>query len=128
MHTAFARVAVLTLALFTLVACAGTPGKVSKGDVQSVRAAYESLSIGMSKEAVTKALHKGNLVRLGSSSMSGATIEEYKIEAFHDDDWNKSRDLFIGFMYFANDKLVETSSARVDYRANPAMVEQWTAN
>lgn len=120
------RLAVLSLALLALTACGGSPSKVSEGDLKTVRANYDSLQIGMSQKDVQKSLKKGNLIRLGSSAMEGASIEEYKLEAYHDDNWNKQRDLFVAFLYFADDTLVDMSNTRIDYRNKPDVVENWT--
>ncbi len=115
---------VLVLAV-ALIGCGGSPSKVSKGDLEQVRSSYDSLKVGMTHEQVEQTMRKGNLIRMGSSSMSGAAIEEYKLEAYHDDDWNKQRDLFVRFLYFAEGELVDMSSTRIDYREQPEVVRGW---
>lgn len=118
----------LVLTLSFLVACAEGPAKakVSKEDVQSTRSTFQSLSLGAPKDEVLASFKHGYELRMSASSVKGVPVEEWKIEAYNDDNWNKSRELFVGFMYFANGKLVETSSSRVDYRSNASIVENWT--
>ncbi|MEO1130167.1 MAG: hypothetical protein AAFX05_10750 [Planctomycetota bacterium] len=108
-----------------LVSGCGESSKVSSGDLNKVRSTTESLQIGMSQDDVEKALQKGSFKRLSTSSMNGVAIEEFKIEAYHDDDWNKRRDLFVRFLYFADGTLVEISDRRLDYRENPAISQRW---
>ena len=112
-------------AVLMLAGCKGDPGKVSKADLKKIRGAAENVSIGMSKDDALAAYPKGNKVRLSTSSVEGVTIEEWKVEAYHDDDWKKSRDLYVTFRYFAGDKLVDISDTRHDYREDPELVSQW---
>jgi PBP1b-binding outer membrane lipoprotein LpoB len=108
-----------------LLSGCGEASKVSSGDLNQVRSTTEDLQIGMSQDDVEKVLKKGSFKRLSTSSMNGVAIEEYKIEAYHDDDWNKRRDLFVRFLYFADGTLVEISDRRLDYRENPAISQRW---
>lgn len=118
---------VLGLALGLLVSCAQGPAKakVSQDQVQTCREVFQSLSLGTSKKKTLDSFKHGYTTRLSASTMDGVHVEECKAEAYHDDNWNKSRDQFIGFMYFANDKLVATSTSRIDYRQDPSIVKQW---
>ncbi len=58
------------------------------------------------------------------TSIDGAMIEEWKYEAFVDKD-KQGRDLFVTFLYFCNDHLVDTSDTRIDFRNNAQLVERW---
>lgn len=119
----------LALSIALLAGCAAkgpAQAKVSKDDVASTRTVFESLDIGEPKPAVLEQFKKGYKLRLGAATVRGTKVEEWKIEAYHDDDWNKTRDLFVGFMYFADNRLVETSTTRVDYRSSPTILDNWT--
>jgi hypothetical protein len=113
------------LATIVLAGCASDPGKVSEGDLDKVRDSSQNVQIGMSKDDALDAYPKANKVRLATSSVDGVAIEEWKIEAYHDDDWNKSRDLFVSFLYFANGTLVDISDTRIDYREDTDLVKRW---
>ena len=99
--------------------------KVSEKELASVEAARNTVKIGASKSDTLALFKHGNKTRLGSSNIDGAVIEEWKVEAFHDNDWRKTRDMSVAFLYFINDKLVDSSSSRINYRENAAVVEQW---
>lgn len=119
------RAGVVIVAASMLIACGGSPGKVSKRDLQDVRAAYNQVALGMTESEVASLLRKGSYERLSSGTVDGMAVEEYKLEAYYDDDWNKTRDLQIAFFYFADDRLVSISDSRIQYRAKPEIVAQW---
>ena len=111
----------------TLVGCASKPpAEVSRSELASVRQSSASIKVGDQKQAVLDAFKSGNKLKLGSSVIDGATIEEWKVEAYHDED--KRKDLFVRFLYFCNDRLVDTSDTRIDYRTNTALVEKWKSS
>jgi hypothetical protein len=120
---------ILTVMLVALAAglcgCKSDPAKVSEGDLTKVRASFDQLAVGMTKDEALGTFKKGSKVRLSSSVVAGANVEEYKIEAYHDDDWNKRRDLFVAFLYFLDGTLVEISDTRENYAEEPATVERW---
>jgi hypothetical protein len=103
----------------------GDKAKVSESELNSVKQASEKVSVGMSKTDALAAFKSGNKTKLSSTTIAGAAIEEWKVEAFYDDDWKKSRSMFVSFLYFMNDKLVDTSDKRLDYRSNPTLVNHW---
>jgi hypothetical protein len=117
----------LTLAAVAtmVVACASNSAKMSEGDLKKVEAAATNVHVGMGKQEALDTYPRGNKVRLSSSSFGGVAVEEWKIEAYADDDWNKSRDLFVSFLYFAGDKLVDMSDTRLPYRESPDLVNRW---
>ena len=106
--------------------CASDPAKVSKSDLTHVRRAADKLTIGMSKDDVLQSIGDASTKRLTTSRVGGISIEEYTVEAYYDDDWNKSRDLYKSFLYFADGTLVEIADRRIDYGGNPEIVKQWT--
>jgi hypothetical protein len=119
------RIVLVIVAAAAVAACASDPADVSGGDLKKIRAGASNVHVGMTKQAALDAYPKGNKVRLSSSSFEGTAVEEWKIEAYADDDWNKSRDLFITFLYFADDKLVDMSDSRLPYRESPELVNRW---
>ena len=121
-----------TIRLLTLCAlatvlggCGGDPAKVSKDDLQRVERSQENLKIGMSKDEALGLFKKGSTTRLAATSLGEDSVEEWKVEAYHDDDWNKERSMFVTFMYFMNDRLVDISDARLVYRDNADLVQRW---
>lgn len=131
MLTRIIAIIALALSVALLAGCAAqgpAKAKVSKDDVQTTRNEFQSLSLGTPKEKVLESFKHGYTARLSASSMSGVDVEEWKVEAYHDDNWNKTRDQFIGFMYFADGKLVATNNSRIDYRNDPAMVKEWASH
>lgn len=114
-----------------MTACVGgcsspPPAEVSKSEMQSIRAAHEQVRPGQPKNSVLRAYKAGNTLKLGSSSIDGVTIEEWKAEAFRDE---KSRkDLLVTFLYFVDDRFVDQSDARIDFRSNPDLVERWKSS
>jgi hypothetical protein len=117
--------ACLVAATLFFAGCSSDKAKVSEGDVKSMRSSYDQLSIGMSKDEALGTFKKGNKIKLSSSSIAGKSVEEWKVEGYHDDDWNKSRDMFITFLYFADGRLVDVSDRRLNIRDNPELVESW---
>jgi hypothetical protein len=91
----------------------------------SVRESHAAAKIGAPKQKVLDSFKDGNKVKLGSSVAEGATIEEWKVEAYHDE--NKRKDLFVTFLYFCDDRFVDSSDTRIDFRSNPDLVKQWQA-
>ena len=127
-RTHIAGAAAVALGALVLVGCAGDPGKQgSKQDVQKVRQAYAEAQIGASREATLELFDNAGVSKLSSARVGGIAVDEYKVEAYHDDDWNKTRELFIVFLYFADGVLADTSDRRIDFRSNPAVVENWAA-
>lgn len=107
-----------------LAGCSSKPAAdVSKDDLAAVRQSYGEAKIGDTRKNVLDSFPAGNKVKLGSSVIEGASIEEWKIEAFHDQD--KRKDLFVTFLYFCDDKFVDSSDSRVDFRNNQALVQRW---
>lgn len=112
------------LLCISLGACSSPPpAEVSKGELAEARAGYAKLHTGMTRDQALAAFPKGNKVKLGSASIGGSTIEEWKVEAFYDDD--KRKDLFVTFLYFLDGKLVDTSDSRIAFRDHPELVEKW---
>lgn len=109
-----------------LSGCGSKPAaEVSDKELATARASYGNLTPGQSKKTVLDSFKTGNKVKLGSSVVEGATIEEWKYEAFHDE--KNKRDLFVTFLYFCNDTLVDSSDKRIDFRNQPELVERWRA-
>ena len=102
---------------------AKSPASVSRSELASIRKSYSSINVGDSKAKVLESFKAGNSVKLGSASIGGAAIEEWKVEAFHDED--KRKDMFVTFLYFCNDRFVESSDVRIDFRTNPSVVDRW---
>ncbi|MFO0376177.1 MAG: hypothetical protein ACK51N_03925 [bacterium] len=104
--------------------CASKPAaEVSSKELAAARAAHAELKPGASRQAVLDSFKAGNLVKLGNSSMAGAAIEEWKYEAFHDE--KERKNLFVTFLYFCNDRFVDSSDQRIDFRNNEALVAKW---
>lgn len=117
-------VAGVALIALSLGACSSPPpAEVSKSDLAAVRASYAKLSTGMTRDQALNSFPKGNKVKLGSASVGGATIEEWKVEAYHDDDDRK--DLFVTFLYFLDGKLVDSSDTRIAFREQADIVDRW---
>jgi hypothetical protein len=116
---------ILMAAIGTLFAgCGSKPAaEVSEREMAATRSSYSSIKIGDPKKKVLDSFKSGNKVKLGSSELEGATIEEWKVEAFHDKD--KRKDLFVTFLYFRNDRFVDSSDTRIDFRNNAAIIERW---
>ena len=121
-HTAV----VIFCAVLVLAGCrSGNKAKVSETELSAVRAAQTQLTVGASKQTTLAAFKYGKKTKLGSSKVDGVAIEEWNVEAFHDNDWAKRREMTLVYLYFLNDKLVESSDKRLNYRGTPALVEQW---
>lgn len=127
----------LTLALVVVVAggagagliggCSSKPAaEVSKGDLAAVRQTHAALKVGDPKQKTLDSFKSGNKVKLGSSVLDGAAIEEWKVEAFRDQ--KQGKDLFVTFLYFCNDRFVDSSDARIDFRNNLELVNRWKAS
>ena len=120
-HRALLRAA-LVAAL--LAGCSSSPpAQVSKDELASVRQSHAGLVPGMPKGKALDSFKAGNKVKLGSAMIGGASIEEWKVEAFHDHDSRK--DLFVTFLYFRNDVLVDSSDSRINFRENSELLERW---
>jgi len=118
------RLAALALSATLFAGCASKPAaEVSKEELAAVRASYASITPGMPRQQVLDSFKAGNKIKLGSSVTGGATIEEWKVEAFRDED--KRKDLFVTFLYFCDDRFVDSSDSRIDFRTNTALVEEW---
>lgn len=117
---AFAAAAALTIA-----GCASKPAaEVSRNELAASRRAYHDIKPGTSRDEVLSSLKSGNKVKLGASTIDGAVIEEWKYEAFHDE--NKRKDMFVTFLYFLDGRFVDGSDTRIDFRNNPEIVSRWT--
>ena len=106
--------------------CGSKPkGSVSEKELAMIRDVSHSIAPGMKKSAVLPKFEKdgANVVRLSSTQLDGATIEEWKTEAFNDS--KKGRDLSVQFLYFRNDVLVDLSETRIDFRNDPALTKRW---
>lgn len=107
--------------------CASKPvAEVSKNEMETVRKAHASATAGQPKQQVLARFDAGNKVKLGSSMVGDVAVEEWKVEAFHDE--NHRKDLFVRFLYFCDDRFVDSSDNRIDFRANPKLVEQWMSS
>ncbi len=114
----------LGASLLALSACSSPPpAEVSKSELAEVRSGYAKLHPGMPRDQALAAFPKGNKVKLGSASIEGVSIEEWKVEAFYDDD--KRKDLFVTFLYFLDGKLVDSSDSRIEFREHPEIVSKW---
>lgn len=100
--------------------------EVSKKDMVAVRESHAAIKVGEPKQKVLDSFKSGNKVKLGASELGGAVIEEWKVEAFHDE--KNRKDLFVTFLYFRNDKFVDSSDTRIDFRNNAAIVERWAGS
>lgn len=103
--------------------CSSAPAKVSHGELEGMRKANASLKLGAPKAQVLKSFEDGNVVKLGASAFGEAMVEEWKAEGFHDEHHRK--DLFVTFLYFCNDKFVDSSDTRIDFRNNEELVKRW---
>ena len=118
------RTARLVVAALLLGGCSAKPAaEVSESELAAVRQAHASAQVGDSKQQVLDSFKAGNAVKLGNSVVEGASIEEWKVEAFHDE--NERKNLFITFLYFCNDRFVDSSDTRIDFRSNPELAKQW---
>ena len=107
----------------TLSGCSTTPGKVSESELRQVRSNAAELAPGTTHEAAVRRLDRANLVRLGSTRLDESTVEEWKAEAFHET--GSGRDLFVTFLYFLDDQLVDQSDRRLDFRTDETLVRRW---
>lgn len=113
------------VALLIVAACSSPPaGAVDKEQLAAIRGTAAKVAVGAPRDQVLAQYKGANQVRLGSAEIEGATIEEWKVEAFNDQ--GTGRDLFVQFMYFANGRLVDASDARIAFRENPTIVKAWT--
>lgn len=125
----FAASLTLVASLFA-AACSSppAPGAVTSEQLQAVRGAQQKVSVGVPRDAALAAFPAGNKIRLSSAQIGGVEIEEWKVEAFYDDNSKKSRDLFVSFLYFADGKLVDMSDSRIDFRSRPEIVKSWSGS
>lgn len=119
------RLSLTLVAAATLATgCASKPAaEVTPKELAAVRQAHGSIGAGASRTQVLEAFKPANQVKLGTSVLDGAAIEEWKIEAFVDQ--KKGKDLFVTFLYFLDDRFVDSSDTRIDFRNNPVLVERW---
>jgi hypothetical protein len=122
MHRALsAAVAALIL---SMSGCGSAPkAEVSRSELEKIRTWNQSITIGDPKAKVLKGYAAGNTVKLGSSAMDELAVEEWKAEAYHDE--SKRKDLFVTFLYFADESFVDSSDTRIDFRSKPELVERW---
>lgn len=118
---------VAAIAAATFGGCGSKPAaEVSKKEMLAVRESHAAARVGDPKQKVLDSFKSGNKVKLGASELGGATIEEWKVEAFHDE--KNRKDLFVTFLYFRNDKFVDSSDTRIDFRNNAAIVDRWSGS
>jgi hypothetical protein len=114
----------LALAACMLASCGSGPkGSVSQKELAAIRETSHTVTPGMKKSQVMDKYKGANMVRLSTAKLEGATIEEWKAEAFNDS--KNGRDLSVQFLYFRNDLLVDMSDTRIDYRADSQLTERW---
>lgn len=114
----------VAVAAVTVGACSSKPAaSVSRSELAAVRETQASIRMGDPTDVVLGSFKAGNKVKLGTSMLGDASIEEWKVEAFHDA--KKSKDLFVIFLYFCDDRFVDSSDTRIDFRNNPALVQRW---
>ncbi len=117
----------LLLSVITLVAplcgCSSTPGKMSESGLRRVRTSAVELTPGTTYDDAIGRFEGANMVRLGSTRVDGSTVEEWKVEAFHET--GSGRDLFVTFLYFIDDTLVDQSDRRLDFRTDETLVRRW---
>lgn len=110
-------------ASLALVGCSPKPAaEVSRGELATARQSYSTIKPGAPRQKVLDSFKAGNKVKLGASTIDGATIEEWKYEAFHDE--KNRKDLFVTFLYFCNDRFVDSSDTRIDFRNNHELVSR----
>lgn len=97
--------------------------EVSEKELAQTRTSYGKLVPGTSKQKVLDSFPAGNKVKLGTAVVNGASIEEWKVEAYRD--VKNGKDMFVTFLYFLNDKLVDSSDTRINFRENATLVERW---
>lgn len=118
------RIGMLAGAALMAAGCGSPPAaEVSKSEMRAIRGGYAALTPGAEKDAVLSTFKAGNTVKLGTSAIEGATIEEWKAEAFRDEKARK--DLFVTFLYFCDGRFVDSSDTRIDYRNNAELVARW---
>lgn len=121
------RIGMVVALTMVLGGCASKPAaEVSKSELASVRQTHANAKIGDTKKSVLDSYKSGNKIKLGASVLEGSTIEEWKVEAFHDE--SKRKDLFVTFLYFCNDRFVDSSDSRIDFRTNHELVTRWKAS
>lgn len=128
MQTSSKMFAVLLCGLSLSLAACGAPksaAAVSESEMKKVRTSFTNLKTGVSKKDALASFTAGNKVKLGSANIAGANVEEWKVEAMREA--KPRNDLFISFLYFCNDRLVDVTDTRVDFRANPELVKEWAA-
>lgn len=119
-----AAMAAVLAAVLGMSGCGSAPkAEVSRSELEKIRTWNQSITIGDPKAKVLKGYAAGNAVKLGSSALDGTTIEEWKAEAYHDE--SKRKDLFVTFLYFADEKFVDSSDTRIDFRDKPELVDRW---
>ena len=115
----------VVLGTLALAGCGSSPkGAVSKDQLADIRKTAHAVQPGMMRPEVMARYKTANLVRLSSTRIEDATIEEWKAEAYNDS--KNGRDLSVQFLYFRNDVLVDASDARLDFRADHALVDRWS--
>lgn len=117
---------IMATVVLGLAGCSSKPpAEVSKNELAAVRQAHAANKVGEPKQKVLNSFKAGNKVKLGSAVLEGAVIEEWKVEAFRDED--KRKDLFVTFLYFCDDRFVDGSDTRIDFRNAPDLVGRWKA-
>lgn len=107
-----------------LIGCSSRPdASVSANELTRIRSAHDTMATGTPKDIALKSFKDATTTKLSSATIDGMAIEEWKAEAVHTS--GDKMDLFISFMYFANNRLAEQSPTRLDYRGDAAIVERW---
>lgn len=117
---------VATVAI-ALVGCSKPAGSMSSSELSRVRLAADGVATGTPKSEVLKKLKPANTVKLGSAEIDGVSVEEWKAEAFYDKN-NSGRDLWVRFLYFVDNRLVDVSDTRVPFREKPELVKSWAGS
>lgn len=115
----------VAVTLSALAGCASTPaGSMSQKELAGVRTALDGVAAGQPRDRVLESLKPSNVVKLGTASVEGVAVEEWKVEAFHDEK-DQGRDLVVRFLYFVDGKLADISDVRVPFREKPELVRSW---
>jgi hypothetical protein len=124
-RTASPLLSVVALLAVALVSgCSSQPAAmVSEKQLTAIRAGHAANTIGAPKQKVLDNYKNANKVKLGMSQIEGVSVEEWKVEAFHDT--KKKRDLFVTFLYFCDDRFVDSSDTRLDFRNNTDLAKRW---
>lgn len=105
-----------------LAGCASDPAQVSDSTYREVRQAHSQLKTGTAKKDVLKSFDDANTVMLSQSEIVEVRVEEWKVEAKKGE--KEKSELFVTFLYFADDTLIEVRDKRWDYRADKSLPDR----